>query len=295
MKIVVCVKEVIDVTFPFVLDPKTLEPVETDLFYKINPADKCAVEMALRLQETLGGEVCYLTFGPPRTERMLKDCLAMGGKEAIRIWEDRPFLGSQAKAVLLAKAVTRFSPDLILCGARSLDEGSGETPVAIAELLDLPQVSGVTDLSVSPDATTVCVKRKLERGRREEIECPLPAVLTIEPGTRTPRYAALPGVLSAYKTPINCLSGDDLEVDSFELNERNSLLRFVAKSLPRPRPKKTFNMESGLTAEQRMELMMSGGLKKTGSDLIEGSPPDVAKKLAAILRDKIATPQSAKA
>ncbi len=287
MKIVVCVKEVMDVTFPFDLDQETLHPLKEDVFYRINPADKCAVEMALSLQEAHGGEVIYLTFGPERTEKMLKSCLAMGGGQAIRVWEERPEIGNQTKAYLLAKAVAQQSPDVILCGAMSLDEGTGETPVALAEFLDVPQVTGITDLSVSDGGKSVVVKRKLERGRREEIECPLPAVLSLELGIRQPRYAALPDVLKAYRAAVACLEADDVDADFAMLRELDSLLRTENRSLPRPRPKKTFKMDSNLSAEERMEMMMSGGLKKESSDMLEGTPEDVAKKLAGVIREKV--------
>lgn len=287
MKIVVCVKEVVDVSFPFALDQVSYLPLAEDVFYRPNPADRCAVEVALTLREQHGGEVCILSYGPQRVEKTLRDCLSMGANRAVRVWEDGYNAGSQAKAYLLARAVESLSPDLVLCGCRSLDEGSGETPAALAEFLGFPQVVGVTDLELSRDRKQVTVNRKLERGRREAIECRLPAVLAVEEGIQQPRYASLPNLLEAYRAQVAVLSGADLAVDFSELRQLGVLKTEVRRSLPRPRPKKTFNLESGLTAEQRMELMMSGGSRQGKSDFLEGPPEELAKKVTGILREKI--------
>lgn len=290
MKIVVCIKEVLDVSFPFALEQETLTPLEEDVFYKVNPADRCAVEAALQLQERHGGEVVLLAFGPQRVEKSLRECLAMGGDSAVRVWDESIPPGSRGKARILAGAAQSLSPDLILCGSRSLDEGSGETPGAMAEFLGLPQVVGVTDLELYPDGTTARVQRKLERGRRQAIECPLPVVLGLEEGIVQPRYAALPQRLIACKAQIKLLTAEEIGVESFELRRLDSLKSVVRRSIPRPRPKKTFNMESGLTAEQRMELMMSGGARKGRNDLLDGQPAETARKLMEIVRVKVLKP-----
>jgi electron transfer flavoprotein beta subunit len=289
MKIVVCVKEVVDVSFPFVLDQETFKPLEEDVFYTVNPADRCAVEVALTMQEQYGGEVCFLTFGPRRAEKTLRGCLALGGDRAVRVWDDRIDAGSQAIAFLLARAVAQLSPDLVLCGSRSLDEGSGETPAAMAEFLGFPQVVGVTDLEFFPACGTAVVQRKLEMGRRESVECPLPAVIAVEAGIRQPRYAALPRLLEASRAQISLLNGAELGIDSSEVTKLDSLRTVVRRSMPRPRPKKTFTMESGLSAEQRMAAMMSGAARQGKSDLLEGPPEDIAGKLTAILQEKVFT------
>jgi electron transfer flavoprotein beta subunit len=287
MKIVVCIKQVVDISFPFLLDPDTIVPVQEDIFYKINPADLCAMEAALITQETHGGEVIVLSYGPERVEKALRECLAMGGDQVIRIGEERLDPYSQAKAYLLAKAVASLLPDLVLCGSRSLDEGTGETPIAIAEHLDYPQVTGVMKLEFLNNGQTALVEKKLEKGRRETIECPLPVVLSLEPGILQPRYAAMPGILKAHKSEVSQLNKESMEIDCSEQLAFNALRRQVRQSLPRPRPKRSFSLESGMTAEQRMEMMMSGGLKKSNSDLLEGAAKDLGKQLSGILQEKI--------
>lgn len=289
MKIVVCIKQVIDITFPFKIDQKTHAPLEEDIFYMVNPADRCSAEVALKIKEEHGGDVTFLGFGPPRIEQALRSCLSMGGDRAIRVWDSQLNTDSYGTAYMLAAAAGPFSPDLILCGSESLDEGCAEIPGFLAGLLDFPQVTGIMDLELSSDRKRVIVKRKLERGRRESIECPLPAVLSIDPMMEQPRYAALPGLLDAYAAKIIKMDAEELEIDVSQIKEIFARRRLLRQSLPRPRPKKIFTFESGLSADQRMELIMSGSLRKSESDLVEGSHQEVAEKLVEIFEKEVFT------
>jgi electron transfer flavoprotein beta subunit len=287
MKIVVCIKQIVDVTFPFALDQDKIEPLEADIFYKVNPADLCALEAALRFREGHGGNVTVIGCGPERVDHALKACLAMGADLAVRIDMARLKPHSQAKALFLARAAARFSPDLVLCGSRSLDEATGEMPAAMAEHLGLPQVTSVMTLTLADDGKSVVVEKKLERGRRETIACPLPALLALEAGVLTPRYAPLTGLIDAHSARIECLDANNLEIDSAEKLAMDGLRRQIRQAMPRPRPKKAFSLESGMTAEERMEMMMSGGMQKSNSDILEGAPADLAKKLGGVLAEKV--------
>jgi len=287
MKIVVCIKQVIDITFHFKLDQDTHMPFEEDVFYMVNPADRCAAEAALKIKEEHGCEVIFVGFGPPRIEQALRSCLSMGGDRAIRVWDSDLDTGSYVTAYMLAGAMGILSPDIVLCGNRSLDEGRAEIPGFLAGILDFPQVTGITDLELSSDRKRVIVKRKLERGRRESIECPLPTVLSIEPGIEQPRYAALPRLLDAHAAEINRMDVEALGIDVSQIKALDARRRLIRRSLPRPRPKKTFTFESGLSAEERMELIMSGGLRESKTDLLEGSTQEVTGKLVEIFEKKV--------
>ena len=287
MKIVVCVKQVIDVKFPFVLDPDKIEPIETDIFYTVNPADLCAMEAALRIRENHGGEVIVLSCGPERVEKALRACIAMGGDQVVRIDAAGLTPHSQAKPLFLARAAADLSPDLILCGSQSLDEGTGETPAAMAEHLALPQVTGVMSLELAADNRTATVEKKLERGRRETLECPLPALFSLESGALQPRYAPLTGLLDAHGAQISLLGCSNLGIDTAEKTAIDGLRMQIKHSFPRPRPKKSFSFDKGMTAEERMEMMMSGGMKKSNSDLLEGTAKRLGEKLGGILQEQV--------
>ena len=287
MKIAVLVKQVIDVTFPFEMDPDTCEILEDDLFYRVNPADVCASQVAVDIKRKYNGEITFVSLGPPRVERALRHCLALGGDRAIHFLDESVQLDTQTIPCILAEIISRLSPDLILCGSRSLDQGSGQIPSALAERLDLPQVTGVTDIEISSDGKTAVLQRKLEKGRRMSLECPIPAVFAVEPEMEPPAYAPLPGWLEATTTEITRMDGNTLNLDAQQMRTVSGRSQLVKMSLPRPRPKKTFTFDSNLSAEERMELIMSGGLQQGKSDILEGKPQDLAKKLMEVLTKEV--------
>jgi electron transfer flavoprotein beta subunit len=287
MRIVVCVKQVVDVTFPFEIDPEKCEILPKDIFYVSNPADRCACEMAIQARERHGGEVIVISVGPPGVCRTLRSCLAMGADRAIHLQDREAQMDSFAVAYLLAKAMAPFSPDLILCGSRSADQMSGEVPPVLAELLDLPQGTGVMAMDLDPGGRAVTVQRRLERGRRQTILCPLPAVIAVEPGVAEPRYPSFPDLLAAHQAEIEELEIGDLGVDASILTGMASRRRLVRWSLPRPRPKRGFSIDSGLSADQRMELLMSGGLRQARTEILEGEPGQLARTLADMLSQRL--------
>ena len=97
-----------------------------------------------------GGEVVVFTRGPPAAADALREMIACGAHRGVHLC-DRAFAGSDtlATAVALAAAVRREGPfDLVLAGLNSLDSDTGQVPVEVAELLDLPFAAGVRDLQV---------------------------------------------------------------------------------------------------------------------------------------------------
>lgn len=84
MKIVVCMKQVPDTT-EVRLDPKTNTLIREGVPSIINPDDKAGLEVALRLKDELGAHVTVLTMGPPQAESALREALALGVDEAVRL------------------------------------------------------------------------------------------------------------------------------------------------------------------------------------------------------------------
>lgn len=286
MKIVVCVKQVIDVSFHFDIDLNTYNPLEEDVFYEVNPADKCASELALRVKEGWGGEVIFIACGPSRVRRVLYSCLALGGDRAIHILGPEKGDDSNATAHLLATGITALSPDLIFCGSQSVDERCAEIPSALAELLDLPQVTGVVAFELSHDGKKAIVQRKLERGRRQSLECPLPAVLAVEPDIVQLRYSSLPHLLEAYSASIDQIDDNGLRIKP-QLEVKSPRRKLIRLSLPRPRPKKILTVDSSLSADERLESISSGGMQKRAGELWEGEPQELARRLAEVITARL--------
>ncbi|MBT7697860.1 MAG: hypothetical protein HN737_10685 [Desulfobacterales bacterium] len=287
MKIVVCVKQVIDVTFPFELDFDTCLPHKDDVFHMINPADMSAAATAIKLHEQFGGEIIYVAFGPPRVRKVLRDCIALGGGKAVHLWDDRFSFDDYPVEYILSRAMEILKPDLVICGSRSLDEGCAEVPPSLAAFLDLPQITGLTVVNISPDGKTLNGQRKLEKGRRMSLECDLPAVISVEPEIVEPPSASLTGLIDSAGAEIIGMNFDDLKVDISILRNLISKRDQVRLSLPRPRPKKTFHFDDNLSAEDRMELLMSGVSQSVKSDILEAPPEELAEKITQIIEKEV--------
>jgi electron transfer flavoprotein beta subunit len=184
---------------------------ESDLAFEINEPDAYALEAALQLKEKHGGEVVVMTAGPPRAATSIREALAKGADRAIHIEEDN--LGrwdTLGTARLMARAVEAEKPDLILTGLQSDDLGYGQTGVVLAELLGLPHATNI--MQIEKLDGSIRAKRELEEGWFENVEIPLPALVTIQSGIAKLRYATLMGIKKAKTKEIRRVTAAELGV-----------------------------------------------------------------------------------
>jgi electron transfer flavoprotein beta subunit len=209
MKIIVAIKQVPerDAQVRIDADGKWIE--ESDVQFAMNESDAYALEEGLQLKEKHGGEVVVLSAGPERVGTTIREALAKGADRAIHVDADNLHtLDALAVARLLAEAIKPESPDLVLTGLQSDDLGLGQTGVILAELLGLPHASLI--LTVEKTDSGLNVKRELEGGWFQNIELPLPAVLTIQSGGNKLRYATLMGIKRAKTKEVRRLAAADL-------------------------------------------------------------------------------------
>src|SRR5438445_11042581 len=120
LNLVVCLKQVPNPDLQFQVVPDGKDIRRDGVNYKVNGADEYALEEAVRSKEKHGGRVVALTLGPKRTEPMLREALAKGADEAVRItYEDPAAFDVGKNARLLAAAVRTIPHDLILTGVQS--------------------------------------------------------------------------------------------------------------------------------------------------------------------------------
>ena len=210
MKIIVAIKQVParDSQLRIAGAGKWIE--ETDLAYEINEPDAYALEEALQLKEKHSGEVVALCAAPERAGQTIREALAKGADRAIHIEEDMSAFDPLAAARVLAAAIQTESPDLVLTGLQSDDLGYGQTGVILAELLGLPHATIV--MQVEKLDGGIRVKRELEDGWFQQVEMPLPALLTIQSGISKLRYATLMGIKKAKSKEVKRISAADLGV-----------------------------------------------------------------------------------
>jgi electron transfer flavoprotein beta subunit len=212
MNVVVCVKQIPDPATPGKLDPNTKTLVREGKLI-LDDSDAYGVEMALqRVDKAGGGEVTLVSMAPNNEVSGLRTALAMGAAKAILI-SDESLQGTDAlgTAKVLAAAIKRAEPDLVMAATESTDGYTGTTPVQIAEFLGLPSVTFAKHIEVTDGKAKV--DRQTEAGY-DEVEVPLPAVVTVTAGVVEPRYPSFKGIMAAKGKPVEELKVSDLGVDA---------------------------------------------------------------------------------
>ena len=147
MNHVVCIAYVPDTETKIKIGADGRSIDESDVKWIVSPYDEFALEEAIKAKEQKGGTVTAITFGPARADVGLRECLARGADEAIRIpSEGLGEMDSLGVAELLAAAIKTAKPDVVWLGNKGVGTDAQVLPPMLAELLDLPHVNLVTHL-----------------------------------------------------------------------------------------------------------------------------------------------------
>ena len=198
MKIAVCLKQVIKRDTALRVDDARTWVRDADAEFEMNEPDAYALEEALRLKEQHGGEVIVVSAGPARVQTVLREGLARGADRALHVEADSlAHADAFAIAGALAAAIGPEQVDLVLTGLQSDDQGFAQVGVVLAEVLGIAHATIIMEVQV--DSGRLRVKRELEGGWFQWVGLPLPALLTIQSGINTLRYATLKGIMAAKK------------------------------------------------------------------------------------------------
>jgi electron transfer flavoprotein beta subunit len=235
MKILVAVKQVaaLDEDFEIRADGRD---VEADFLIRdLNEWDDFSLEEAVKIKEASAEpvEVVVASVGPDDVDESLRKCLAKGADRALRVW-DAAIEGSDSIAIarVLAAVAKREAPDMLFAGVQSSDQSFASTGIAAAGLLGWPHAAVVSALTYAPGAKTAVFQRELEGGLLHEVEIQCPAVLTIQLGINTPRYASLRSIKQAAAKPIELLSLADIALGAGDVGEAGSLSRVRRMYIP---------------------------------------------------------------
>ncbi len=253
MKILVCMKQVPQKDAPLKVN-ESGKWIREDVSYEVNEPDAYALEEALRQKEKNGGEVVAITAGPARAQQVLREALAKGADRAIHLEGDE-FTGLDAlnTAKAFAAAVKDEQFDLVFTGLQSDDYGFAQTGVILSELLGWPHATII--MQIEKKDAGIRVKRELEAGFFQFVDMPLPAVLTIQSGINKLRYATLIGIKQAKNKPLRKVTFAEVQA-AVGPNQQKITKLYV--------PQKT---------------------KKT--EMLDGAPAEVAKKLVEKLKNEV--------
>jgi len=204
------VKQIPDPAEPGSLDPATKTLKRTGNII-LDESDSYGVEMALQLVTSAGGgTVSLVSMAPGGETKGLRTALAMGAADALLV-SDPALSGTDAlgTAKVLAAAIARKSPDLVLTATESSDGYTGTVPAQMAEVLGLPSVTFAKKVKV--DGGMLKIDRQTEDGY-DEVECPLPALISVTAGVVEPRYPSFKGIMDAKKKEVITVTASDLGI-----------------------------------------------------------------------------------
>ncbi len=203
-------------------DNETRRMVREGVPNEMNPYDVLGISLAARLKSEHDAEVVVVTMGPPQASEALVQGMAMGADHAIHL-NDRAFAGSDtlATARALSIALERQEYDLIICGRNSSDSETGQVGPEIAEMLGIPQITAVSRLEIAQDCDSLTAIRLNDEGH-EEIECDLPALISVTDGVAEETYPRREDMEEARHKTIRELTAADLSEDTLQFGESGS-------------------------------------------------------------------------
>jgi electron transfer flavoprotein beta subunit len=213
VNIVVLVKQVPDTWAERKLSDsdKTLDRASVDVV--MNEIDEYAVEEALRLKESSGGEVTVLTMGPERAVETIRKALSMGADKAVHL-TDPALAGSDAvqTSYALAQVLSTLEYDLVIAGSEATDSRMSIMTALLAERTGQPQLSGARKVTADGSGT-VRIERQTEGGY-DVVEAATPALVSVVEKINEPRYPSFKGIMAAKKKPLTTLTIADAGIDA---------------------------------------------------------------------------------
>jgi electron transfer flavoprotein alpha subunit len=279
MKIIVLIKQV-PVVSAMKLDPETKTLKREGVPSEVSSFDVRALLKAVELRNTHGGEVVAMTMGPPQARAALEHCLALGADRAILL-TDRAFAGADtlATARALALALKREGYDLVLCGRHSTDAETGQVGPEVAELLDLPQITGARKLMISGNALTA--ERETDSGF-ETVSCALPALLSATEDLAPEKFPNKADKEKAKEKPIQEVTARDLSADLSQFGAAGSPTWVESvQAVEVTREKKILEGDLPTQAQVLVQTLLDRGLFGTWKgDNAEQASRQIAKKSA---------------
>lgn len=219
VKILVPVKRVVDYNVKIRVKRDGSGVDLANVKMSMNPFDEIALEEAVKMKEaSIADEVIAVSVGDAGSQESLRAALAVGADRAILIEVENGL--QPINIAKLLKAITlRESADLVFLGKQAIDDDAAQTGQMLAGLLDWPQGTFASKVSISNG--NVEVTREVDGGL-EVLSFQLPAIITADLRLNTPRFATLPNIMKAKKKPLEIVKAFDL---CTTLNQRIKVLK----------------------------------------------------------------------
>ncbi len=232
MKILVCISNVPDTTTKVKFKEDNTLFDDSGVQWIINPWDELALTRALELKEDAGNsvdEVSVINVGGAQTEATLRKALAIGADTAIRI--DACASDAYYVAGQIAEYLKGNPFDIVFSGIESSDYNGSSVGAMIAEFMDYPGISSVTDVNLNNNE--VILYRAIPGGK-QKLKTETPFVAVVQKGiAKEPRIPAMRGIMMARKKPLEVFSAIEMEILTqsvkFELPEAKGACKMIDK------------------------------------------------------------------
>jgi electron transfer flavoprotein beta subunit len=292
MKVLVFLEIGADVRIAPERDPRSGRVRGEWLVRELDPASARALDLALTLKaKQPGTEVTVVHLGPAAAEPWLRQALARGCDQAVRVWDDEVAeVHAAGKAVVLAAAARAAGFELILTGATGVLSASGQLGVLLAAHLGLPVVSQVVEIAAL-DGGVAELTRGLDRGFRERVEVRLPVIATIAAGGGTGEASAPPDIpagalLAAQSAEISVWDLADLGVPLDQVRRADDALRFGRPRAVRPRLHPIAAPDSALPAFDRILKLVQGSVQRREGRVVQKPAKEIVEEVFRTLKDE---------
>ena len=207
-----------------------------------------AVEAALRIAEAGENvEVEILSVGPESSADSVRRGIAMGASEAYIVSDDA-LTGADATLTgeVLAKLVEKQGYDLVIAGAESSDGGTGVIAPFMAELLDWPVLTNLTELTLEGETVRAT---QASDAATVELQAQLPAVVSVADEFADPRYPNFKGLMSAKKKELRTVTLAELGVDPEDFTHPRAIMVGIER---RPERERGEIIDANSTAAARL-------------------------------------------
>jgi electron transfer flavoprotein beta subunit len=280
LKIIVLIKSVLDTKIPLEYIEETGRLKENWNVPTLNPDDGMAVAQALKIKKDMAGaHITIVHWGPPSGNRFIRNALALGCDEGLRIWDESlEELHTGGKALVFARAATILGFDLLFTGTKSLDTGSAQLGMLLASALQVPCITRVSGIDAIR-TESITATRKLERGYQEQVESPRPLVIAMEADEELQAYTSFPAIAHAEERAIPCLGLPEFGIPREVVRKAESRLKFGPLRLPAPRLQFIQPPDSSLPAFERRRQIGEGSLQKRQGKIVRSNEDEVVENL----------------
>jgi electron transfer flavoprotein beta subunit len=287
LKIVVLIKSVLDTKIP-------LERVEDSGRLNndwnvpmLNPDDGMAVAQALKIKKDFReAHITIVHLGPPSGNRFIREALALGCNEGLRIWDEGlEDLHTRGKLLIFTRVAKILGFDILFTGTKSLDTGSSQLGMLLASSLQVPYITRVVGID-GIRTGTVTATRKLERGYRERVESARPLVISVEADEEEAAYVLFPAMAQAAEKDIIYFDLPRIGIPRQAIQQEESRLKFGPLRLPEPRLQFIQPPDSSLPAFERRRQLGEGTMGKRLGRIVRGHEDAVVEELFQTLLHK---------